>query len=126
MRVEMPVQWRKIIHDISKDGIMRQSQRECPVDTGALRSTGKVHSPTIGKAGHLAKIALTYGGMSPVTGQFVQYAVIQHEFFKDKKKEKNLDAKWKYLEDPVNQHRPVILSSLRAITLATTKRIFAI
>lgn len=123
LKTEMPIQWRKIVHDISKDRIMPQSQRECPIETGALKSTGRVHTPVISKAGRTARVVLTYGGMSEITGQMVDYAVIQHEGGGNKK---TPGTKWKYLEDPVNQHIPIILGSLRAVTLATTTRIFAI
>jgi hypothetical protein len=125
LRTEMPIQWRKVIHGISEGQIMPQSQRECPVDTGALRSTGKVHNPVISKSGGIARIALTYGGVSSITGQFVHYAVIQHEAFPNKGKAINPNAKMKYLEDPINMHKPIILGALRAATLATVRKIFA-
>jgi hypothetical protein len=125
LRTEMPIQWRKVIHGIAERQIMPQSRRECPVDTGALQSTGKVHNPVISKSGGVARISLTYGGVSSVTGQFVHYAVIQHESYREKKRLKNPMAKWKYLEDPVYSHIPVILGSLRATMLATVRKIFA-
>ncbi len=74
--------------------MMAVSQRQVPVRTGVLRSTGHVYPPV--QRGRAVEVMLAYGGPA------APYAWMQHE---------NLDishdepTKAKYLEDPVMDRR---------------------
>lgn len=78
-------------------GILRESRKEVPFRYGALSSSGRVHDPFI--AGGKAAVEITYGGVSggDSTGDFVNYAVIQHENTKFRHAE---GRKAFYLRDP--------------------------
>lgn len=71
------------------EAIMTESKQQCPVDTGALRSSGHVAPPET--SGGRVVVTLGYGGPA------VSYAIFVHE---------NLTArhpvgKAKFLEDPL-------------------------
>jgi hypothetical protein len=91
--------------------VMTQSKKECPVDTGALKSTGHVEKPVIsgsvvtivggygGPAGSGTHVGIHSGRKPP---EQVGYAEHVHE---------NLAAnhpsgKAKFLEDPINEAWP--------------------
>lgn len=86
---------------LEAQGIISQSQQLCPVDTGALRSSGYVEEPT--REGDVMRVELGYGGpaskRNPKTGEATDdYAVFVHE---------NLEAHHpvgmaKFLEIPFN------------------------
>jgi len=76
---------------------MTEAKQRTPVDTGALRASGRVHPPKI--VGHDISVALTFGGPA------VDYAIVVHE---------DLDAvhpvgQAKFLELTLNESRPHLL-----------------
>lgn len=82
--------------------VMTESKKECPVDTGALKSTGHVEKPVI--EGGVVTVVGGYGGpaQGKNAGKEVGYAAEVHE---------NLAAhhkvgKAKFLEDPINEAWP--------------------
>lgn len=80
--------------------VMEESKRECPVDTGTLRSSGFVHSPDV-ERGEMS-VALGYGGAA------AEYAIFVHE---------DLTAhhpvgKAKFLEDPIRREVPRLARDL--------------
>lgn len=82
--------------------LMTESKEECPVDTGALRSSGYVGD--VGHAGLVSTVRLGYGGVAakvnPKTGETTEvYAVEVHEDLTTHHKV----GKAKFLEDPYNR-----------------------
>lgn len=80
--------------------IMTESKKQCPVDTGTLRSTGYVEEPE--HSGDQATVQMGYGGPA------APYAVVQHERLDFKHKV----GKAKYLEDPVKAAAPKLPRAL--------------
>lgn len=74
------------------EAIMLESKQECPVDTGALRSSGHVQRPTR-EAGEIV-VNLGYGGPA------ISYALPQHENLEYR----HPSGKAKFLEDPFRRH----------------------
>lgn len=66
------------LRKLAEDPILKESKRLVPVDTGALRSTGKVH-PLKKLTGMQYKVDITYGGQADEFKKRVKYAIIQHE-----------------------------------------------
>lgn len=102
LRVGAPKFIASALEKVARETILPQSKEEVPVDTGALRSTGRVNKPISNPGGTVIKIEIAYGGHSQgsdVPRRFVDYAVVQHEIpFAHKQ------GKWKYLEHPVYQN----------------------
>jgi len=103
--------------------IMTLSKKEVPTDTSALKDSGFVEKPIVGK--EKVSVKLGYGGVAtkinPKSGEpTTSYAEIVHE---------NLLAthpsgKAKYLEDPIREREPEIAKSIVKrvkIRLAKTK-----
>lgn len=83
--------------------IMAESQRRVPVDTGALRRSGRVLPPKM-EGGDMV-VELGYGGAAS------GYAMDQHE----NPNYRHTNGKtWKYLEGPVRERMPAIEKSLAA------------
>lgn len=90
--------------------IMDESQRQVPVDTGALKRSGYVDRPKltrtriqtrIGYAGRATKI-------NPRTGQPTsKYASTVHEVPRNYR-----IGKYKYLEDPIKERQPYIAKNI--------------
>lgn len=80
--------------------ILRESRKEVPFRYGALSSSGRVHDPFT--AGNATAVEITYGGVASgdSTGDFVNYAVIQHDNLKYRHAE---GRKAKYLRDPAER-----------------------
>ena len=72
--------------------IFEESQDEVPVDTNALRTSGKLGFPTI--EGKNIVVEISYGGAA------VDYALIVHE---DLEAQRRNGKKAKYLEDPARR-----------------------
>ena len=72
--------------------IMNESKKECPVDTGLLRSTGRVDDAVI--EGGSVRVDLGY---------YTNYAIFVHE---DLTKHHVWPTKAKFLEDPINRAMP--------------------
>lgn len=100
--------------------IMRESLRICPVDTGALKSTGVVTNPE--RHGAKVYVILGYGGVA-ANGNKVGYAFYVHENPRAGKtggvspqgrKYKHWadSGQWKYLEGPIAEHEPLIDAKL--------------
>lgn len=84
---------------------MTESKELCPVDTGALRSTG--HAEDVVREGDVLTGVLSYGGVAG-SGTDVGYAVYVHE---------NLEAhhpvgQAKFLEQPVREAEPHFVTDL--------------
>lgn len=81
--------------------IMRKSKKQCPIDSGRLRASGRVHKPVQDMKGNVS-MDLSYG---------TNYAVYVHE---------NLEAyhkpptKAKFLEDPVREELPHMVENIIA------------
>lgn len=85
----------------SSEEIMTVSKEVyCPVDTGTLRSTGRVELPVI--SGNKVEVVMGYGGPS------ADYAVYVHEIDKNY----NNGKQWKYLETPLKEGIPSIERNL--------------
>lgn len=85
----------------SAQEIMTESQdRYCPVDTGALRSSGRVEKPVV--ESNNASVLLGYGSAS------VDYAVAVHEQNKNYRNGKQ----YKYLETPLKARTQDIVNNL--------------
>lgn len=85
----------------SAETIMTRSRDEfCPINTGALKSTGTVGLPEID--GSNVRVELGYGG--PTVG----YAIFVHEMNKNY----NHGKQWKYLETPLKEGIPDIERNL--------------
>jgi hypothetical protein len=77
-RKRVPIDVGTRLEEQAKDPILKKSKELVPVDTGALKDTGKVHK--IRKRGvHTRHVNITYGGRSEKLNVNVRYAVIQHE-----------------------------------------------
>ena len=72
--------------------IFEQSQEEVPVDTNALRTSGKLGLPQL--EGQSVVVEISYGGAA------VDYAMIVHEDLEARHRE---GKKAKYLEDPARR-----------------------
>lgn len=85
--------------------IMTKSKELCPVDTGALRSTGVVEQPTV--SGTNVKVVMGYGGPAKQNDAAVQgeapeevgYAIYAHEDLSAYHKV----GQAKYLEQPIRE-----------------------
>lgn len=71
------------------------SQRECPVETGALRGSGHVKTPKVSASE--IEIEIAYGGPA------ADYAIYVHE---DLDAHHDAPTKAKFLEDPVKKIAP--------------------
>ena len=92
---------------------MTESKRECPVDTGALRSSGFVEHPVITTNNISCKLG--YGGVAakinPKTNESTDnYAITVHE---------HIGGHWitpgtkeKFLEDPINRRAKTMLERI--------------
>jgi len=90
--------------------IMAQSQAEVPRETNTLGDSGYIKAPVETPTG--VEIELGYGGpkdkRNPSSGQMAsEYALYQHETPGTPPGGGNYHpyGKWKYLEDPINQHQ---------------------
>jgi len=81
--------------------IMTESKKQCPVDTGTLRSTGYVKQSE--EKGDLVEVEMGYGGPA------APYAVWVHELTE---LHHNPPTKAKYLEDPVKAATPKLPGAL--------------
>lgn len=118
LRLDLPIAWGATIEKVAKDNILPQSKNEVPVDTGALKSTGRVTKPQASPTGTVIKVTIAYGGQLG-TGdigtsgrlhikKWVDYAVVQHEA-----NYSHRVGKKKYLEDPAYRAHPVIWNYLK-------------
>ena len=80
--------------------ILGESKKQCPVDTGTLRSTGHVDEPKYTRSS--VDIQIGYGGAS------APYAIYVHERLDLRHKV----GKAKFLEDPVKEALPKLPSSI--------------
>lgn len=92
---------------------MTMSKLECPVDTGALRSSGFVEKPK--QNGNDMSIKLGYGGVAtkinPKSHQATtSYAIKVHEQVNTPHKV----GKAKFLEDPIKRRTSLILTRINA------------
>lgn len=130
LRRELPVKWGDFLERLSTKRILPQSQAEVPVDTGALRSTGRVTRTNKTATGSVVNVTISYGGKwgTGAIGtsgrlsirKWVDYALIQHEADYSHRV-----GKKKYLEDPVYQAYPVMRGSLEVETQRLLHAIFA-
>ena len=82
--------------------VMTRAKELCPVDTGALKSTGNVSQPVV--KGTEVNVKLSFGGVSGVSanGKYVGYAVHVHE----NRHARHRTGQWKYLETPLLEAMP--------------------
>jgi len=80
--------------------ILGESKKQCPVDTGTLRSTGHVTEPKYTKSS--VEIQIGYGGAA------APYAIYVHERLDLRHKV----GKAKFLEDPMKEALPKLPSSI--------------
>lgn len=80
--------------------VMEESKRECPVDTGTLRSSGFVQPPDV-ERGEMS-VLLGYGGAA------AEYAVFVHEDLTAR----HPVGKAKFLEDPIRREVPRLARDL--------------
>lgn len=83
--------------------IMAESKTLCPVDTGALRSSGHVERPEV--QGDSASVEMAYGGPA------APYALYVHE---DLSKYHQAPTKAKFLEEPTLAHLPDLKDAITA------------
>ena len=113
LRLGIPLKWGLALETVAKEKILPASQNEVPVDTGALKSTGRVNKTFRSASGARIKVTIAYGGKWG-TGdigssgrlhvrKFVDYATLQHEA-----NFSHRVGKKKYLEDPVYRYKPII------------------
>lgn len=100
-------------------GILRESRKQVPFRFGALSSSGRVHDPFT--AGDSTAVEITYGGVAggKSTGDFVGYAVVQHENMKFRHAE---GRKAKYLFDPAMDAVEGFAARMRIRVEAVLKR----
>ena len=91
---QAPTRLAAALYDEANE-IFSQSQDEVPVDTGVLRSSGRVHAPAISSREILVEIS--YGGAA------APYALRQHE---NESYNHAPGRKSKYLSDPVEDRLP--------------------
>jgi hypothetical protein len=100
-------------------GILRESRKQVPFRYGALSSSGRVHDPFT--ANKTTAVEITYGGVAggKSTGDFVGYAVVQHENMKFRHAE---GRKAKYLYDPAMEAVDGFAARMRIRIQAVLKR----
>lgn len=94
----VPTQLRAAMHLANLEIMEDSKENYVPVDTGNLRSTGRVDTAQSG-AGIVSE--MKYGGRpGEATGRYVNYAVIVHETNRNYRNGKT----WKYLETPAKKY----------------------
>jgi hypothetical protein len=114
---------REVAGGLKEEGelTMTESKKECPVDTGALRSSGHVEAPII--SGEKISVKLGYGGIAtkinPKSGlPTTSYAIKVHEELGVHHKV----GKAKYLEDPIKRRRMMIWQNINASVTRALRR----
>lgn len=84
------------------NSVLNESKKIVPVDTGALKSSGRVEPPQITGGG--VSVQITYGGAA------APYALIVHE---DPDARHKSGKSYKYLEIPARARRPVFVQNVK-------------
>lgn len=90
--------------------VMTEAKRNTPVDTGTLRSSGRVRAPEVSR--NSLTVPLTFGGAAQ------EYAVYVHEDLQAA----HTSGQAKFLEDPVKRHAARFATNVRSTIAAVLRR----
>lgn len=82
--------------------VLRESKRIVPVDTGALKNSGRVEKPSVSARG--VSVEITYGGAA------APYALYVHE---DPDAQHAAGKTYKFLEIPAMQRAPIFTRNVK-------------
>jgi len=100
-------------------GVLRDALPITPIDTGALRRSGRVEGPRKqgGGGSRATLVTVSFGG--PSTPRYVDYAVYVHEIAEARHAP---PTQWKFLETVWNRRRSTMAARIASVAAARARR----